>query len=124
MKTYSKITQPIANTLGYNYDSLNDEELVTVVRRKVILEETVITKKEFNDLNNEVESDDDGFYWSHLEWEDAKCPDYNEEQTVYTAFPGDVTSFTDDCVAFAFTDIDWTASYEKMNINTKTIYKK
>lgn len=124
MKTYSKIAQPVANTLGYNYDAINDEDMVTIVRRKVLLEEAVITKKEFDELNNQVESDDDGFYWSHLEWKDAEWPDYNEEQTFYTAFPGDVTSFTDDCVSFAFTDIDWTASYEKMNINTKTIFKE
>ena len=82
---------------------------VTLVRKRVVYEEKVISREEFNKLNERLaksynDEDYEEFYPSDIEgFEDIDFPDFTDEETGYLAFPGDVTSFTDDAIGFMFT---------------------
>ena len=47
---------------------------------------------------------------------DIQFPDFTDEQTNYIAFPGDVTSFTDDAIGFLFEEQQWTDAYESVRL--------
>ena len=114
--------------------SATTDTMVTLVRRRVVFDEMLITREEFNKLNEKIESDDDyeigfevvnqlipeenlrkGFtdlgndsyvtsdQWYHF----SEMDDFTYEDTEYIAFPGDVTSFTDDALGFMFTNQPW-----------------
>jgi hypothetical protein len=107
--------------LGYDVDAMNDSEKVTVVRRRVVYEELVMSKDEFDKMNHEVnnyheETGEYGVYLSELEMSDIQFPDFTEEKTEYIAFPGDVTSFTDDAIGFLFQNQPWTDAYEPVKL--------
>tara|TARA_B100000614_G_scaffold232831_1_gene227709 strand:+ start:2456 stop:2827 length:372 start_codon:yes stop_codon:yes gene_type:complete len=87
--------QAIASNMGQ--EKLESDNLVTLVRRKFVLEEIVITREEYENYNKRVKDD---FYWSELNFENAEWEDLEEENTYYSAYEGDVTSFTDDIVTF------------------------
>ena len=111
----------IAAQFGYDVDAMNDSEKVTVVRRRVVYEELVMSKDEFDKMNHEVnnyneETGEYGVYLSELEMSDIQFPDFTDEQTAYIAFPGDVTSFTDDAIAFIFENQPWTDGYEPVEL--------
>jgi hypothetical protein len=109
-----------AMNLGYDVNAMNDSEKVTVVRRRVVYEEVVMSKDEFNKMNQlikgvDIENDDD-FYLNQLKMDDIQFPDFTDEQTEYIAFPGDVTSFTDDAIGFLFDNQSWTCAYESVKL--------
>ena len=114
--------------------SSTEDTMVTLVRRRVVFDEMLITREEFNKLNEKIESDDDyeigfevvnqlipeeklrkGFQdlgddnyvtsdqWYHF----SEMDDFTYDETAYIAFPGDVTSFTDDALGFMFTNQPW-----------------
>jgi hypothetical protein len=118
--TSTKILPQVAQQLGYDLDGMNDSELVTLVRRTVSYEELVVTKQEFEEFNQKIKNNED-FCLFELEMDDAQCIDLSIEETQYTAFSGDVTSFTDDAIAFMFTDVVWTDSHELLNLATENI---
>ncbi len=105
-----------AMNLGYDVDAMNDSEKVTVVRRRVVYEEVVMSKDEFNKMNQLIKGVDDDFYLNHLKMNDIQFPDFTDEQTEYIAFPGDVTSFTDDAIGFLFDNQPWTCAYESVKL--------
>ena len=85
---------------------------VTLVRKRVVYEEKVISREEFNKLNERLakslNDEDEEFYPCDIEgFEDIDFPDFTDELTGYIAFPGDVTSFTDDAIAFMFDHQPW-----------------
>lgn len=106
----------LAHNLGYDVDAMNDSKKVTLVRRRVVYEELVVSKEEFNHMNQSLKECDDEFYLSELPMKDFGFPDFAEEETQYIAFPGDVTSFTDDAIGFLFEDKEWTDSYEPIKL--------
>ena len=114
--------------------SSTEDTMVTLVRRRIVFDEMLITREEFNKLNEKIESDDDyeigfevvnqlipekklrkGFQdlgddnyvtsdqWYHF----SEMDDFTYDETEYIAFPGDVTSFTDDALAFMFSKYPW-----------------
>ena len=114
--------------------SSTEDTMVTLVRRRTVFDEMLITREEFNKLNEKIESDDDyeigfevvnqlipekklrkGFQdlgndnyvtsdqWYHF----SEMDDFTYDETEYIAFPGDVTSFTDDALGFMFTNQPW-----------------
>ncbi len=113
MKLFN-ITPAFAQQFGYDIDAMNDTEKVTIVRRKVVYEELVISKDEFEQLNNNLLEED--FSYNELDMTDIGFEDITNESIEYTAFPGDVTSFTDDAIAFMFEDVIWSESFEKIEI--------
>ena len=109
----TQIHPVLATTMGYDIDAMNDDQKVTLVRRRIVYEELVMSKKQFEQMNN---CEDDDFYLNELEMKDIEFPDFVEEETRYTAFPGDVTSFTDDAIGFLFEDYEWTDAYEPVRL--------
>ena len=110
----SKLTpfqQALATNMGQ--EKLDSDNLVTLVRRKLVLEEVVVTREEYEKYNKIVGQDDD-FYWSELNWENAQWEDFEWENTYYSAYEGDITSFTDDVVAFMQPDPENRLSYEQL----------
>jgi hypothetical protein len=110
----------LAANLGYDVNAMNDSERVTLVRRRVVYEQLVMSKNEFNKMNQllegvDIETDDD-FYLNQLKMDDIQFPDFTDEQTEYIAFPGDVTSLTDDAIGFLFEDQPWTDPYESVRL--------
>jgi hypothetical protein len=117
----TQIHPAIALQFGYDLDALNDSEKVTVVRRRVVYEELVMSKDEFDKMNCSINNRDQEsceyeFYLSELKMDDIGFPDFTEYETLYTAFPGDVTSCTDDAIAFMFKNKEWTDSYEPVTL--------
>ena len=95
------------------------EQLVTVVRQRLVLEEVVISLEEFNNYNRDIRYGET--YWSDLHWEDSQFPDYCEEQTYYTAYEGDVTSFTDDCVGWLSPDDVYSSCSDQLEIRKSSL---
>jgi hypothetical protein len=111
-----KITPIVAAVFGYDYEGMSDLEKVTLVRRRVVYEELVMSKNELKKINRAINKDDDEFFLSELEMEDIQFPDYTEELTEYIAFPGDVTSGTDDAIAYLFKKQPWSEQYEPVRL--------
>jgi hypothetical protein len=117
----TQIHPAFASNLGYDVDAMNDLEKVTLVRSRVVYEELVMTKDEFERMNQKIvgvdlETEDDDFYLNQLKMNDIQFPDFVSEQTEYIAFPGDVTSFTDDAIGFLFENQPWTCAYESVKV--------
>lgn len=112
----TQIHPALASNLGYDLDAMNDSEKVTLVRRRVVYEELVMSKNEFEKMNQRNLHIDDDFYLSELKMTDIQFPDFTDEETKYIAFPGDVTSFTDDAIGFLFEEQQWTDAYESVRL--------
>ena len=112
----TQIHPALTSNLGYDLDAMNDSEKVTLVRRRVVYEELVMSKNEFEKMNQRNLHIDDGFYLSELKMTDIQFPDFTDEETKYIAFPGDVTSFTDDAIGFLFEEQQWTDAYESVRL--------
>jgi len=111
----SKLTptqQAIASNMGQ--EKLDSDNLVTLVRRRFLLEEVVMTREQYENYSSDVE--EDVFTWDLLKWENAQWEDYEFENTYYSAYEGDITSFTDDVVAFMQPDPENRLSYEQLPI--------
>ena len=112
----TQIHPVLASNLGYDLDAMNDSEKVTLVRRRFVYEELVMSKNEFEKMNQRNLHIDDDFYLSELKMTDIQFPDFTDEETKYIAFPGDVTSFTDDAIGFLFEEQQWTDVYESVRL--------
>ena len=111
----SKLTpfqQALATNMGQ--EKLDSDNLVTLVRRRFLLEEVVLTREQYENYSSKVDSN--GFTWDLLNWENAQWEDYEFENTYYSAYEGDITSFTDDVVAFMQPDPENRLSYEQLPI--------
>ena len=111
----SKLTpfqQALATNMGQ--EKLDSDNLVTLVRRRFLLEEVVLTREQYENYSSKVDSN--GFTWDLLKWENAQWEDYEFENTYYSAYEGDITSFTDDVVAFMQPDPENRLSYEQLPI--------
>tara|TARA_A100001388_G_scaffold191484_1_gene144175 strand:+ start:2243 stop:2617 length:375 start_codon:yes stop_codon:yes gene_type:complete len=109
----SKLTpfqQALATNMGQ--EKLDSDNLVTLVRRRFLLEEVVLTREQYENYSSDVE--EDVFTWDLLDWKNAQWEDYEFENTYYSAYEGDITSFTDDVVAFMQPDPEDRLSYEQL----------
>ena len=102
--------QILAQQMGQ--EKIDSDNLVTLVRRRFVLEEVVMTREQFENYSSDVE--EDVFSWQDLNWKNAQWEDYEWENTYYSAYEGDVTSFTDDIVAFMQPDPVCRLSYEQL----------
>jgi hypothetical protein len=107
----TQVHPAFAANMGWNIQKMNDSEKVTLVRRRVVYEELVMSKSEFDAMNEKTYlenwDNDEEFYLSELEMKDIGFPDFTDDQTQYIAFPGDVTSCTDDAIAFLYQNQEW-----------------
>ena len=83
---------------------------ITVVRRKVVFEEIVMEREEFEKLDDdeicELEMESQGFDLDTIE---------------HVAYEGDVTSYSDDCVTMFTLDSDWTLGKPDEYIQTTDV---
>jgi hypothetical protein len=100
------------------------ERLVTIVRRRVLIDEVVITEKEFNEINNLSKEEDCSPAYERLSelpyeaWEN-KEDEYYED--AYMAFAGDVRAFSDDLVSVTINwnsllplELDYSSYFDKL----------
>tara|TARA_B100000459_G_C8539985_1_gene184519 strand:- start:313 stop:684 length:372 start_codon:yes stop_codon:yes gene_type:complete len=110
--TLNSHQQALCQNMGQN--KTDSDKLVTLVRRKFVLEEAVISREQFDNYNKNMRSGD--FSWVDIDWKNAEWDDFCEEQTYYSAYEGDVTSFTDDIVGWMQPDPDHRMSFEPLTI--------
>ena len=110
MTKLTPFQQALATNMGQ--DKKDSDNLVTLVRRRFLLEEVVLTREQYENYSSKVDSN--GFTWDLLKWENAQWEDYEFENTYYSAYEGDITSFTDDVVAFMQPDPEDRLSYEQL----------
>jgi len=106
----------VATQLGYDLNAMNDSDKITLVRRRVVYEELVMSKNEFDAMNEKLSSDEEEFSLYELKMKDIWFTELTDDSTEYVAFPGDVTSATDDAIMFLYPNQEWTDSYETVNI--------
>jgi hypothetical protein len=100
----------ILEAIGWSPE-VNNEEMITVIRRQVRYDEVVMTRKEFEQMNQQLLNDE---YDEDLELDvrnklDSSMKDIEYTEPVeyhYTAIVGDVTSCTDDVIFTA--PLEWT----------------
>ena len=93
------------------------DNTVTLVRRRVVYEEKVVSRKEYEELNKKLNERGNEFYASDIEgFEHWGFDDYEEEETDYIAFPSDVTNFTDDAIAFLFNYQPWDDGWDGIHL--------
>ena len=106
MSLAQKINPVVASCLGQDYEAMHDQELVTVVRRKIVYEEVVMKREEFDAMNKRIKENFEEYETVHdLEFQDIG---FFIDSPEYIAFPGDVTSCTDDAILFLFENQTWT----------------
>ena len=110
--TLNPSRQAICQNMGQN--KTDPDTLVTLVRRKLVLEEAVISREEFDNYNKNMRSSN--FSWVDIDWKNAEWDDFCEEKTYYSAYEGDVTSFTDDIVGWMQPDPDHRMSFEPLTL--------
>ena len=93
----------------YVVKQCDGDNTVTLVRRRTVYEEKVVTLEEYIDLNEKLSEE---MYASEIEgFESIGFDDFEDEETKYIAFPSDVTSFTDDAIGFMFQNQPWSDGY-------------
>ena len=93
----------------YVVKQCDGDNTVTLVRRRTVYEEKVVTLKEYIDLNEKLSEE---MYASEIQgFESIGFDDFEDEETKYIAFPSDVTSFTDDAIGFMFQNQPWSDGY-------------
>ena len=92
------------------------ENTVTLVRRRVVYEEKVVTFDEYIQLNKDL---NDEMYPSEIEgFESIGFDDFEMEDVNYVAFPGNVTEFTDDAIGFSFNYQPWDDGFDGIHISS------
>ena len=89
------------------------EQFVTIVRRRLVMEEVVLTKEEFDKINTFDPNDDDAYLNAHhkfyelpyIPWGHNGDQDFEDP---YMVFAGDVTDASDDLVSLSS---DWQGDY-------------
>ena len=93
----------------YLVKQCDGDKTVTLVRRRTVYEEKVVTLKEYIDLNEKLSEE---MYASDIQgFESIGFDDFEQEETKYIAFPSDVTSFTYDAIGFMFQNQPWSDGY-------------
>ena len=105
----SKINPALAQNLGWDTESAQDEEMVTFVKRAVVYSEITLPKSEFIKMKN---ADYPSEYFSEeiepkMETDDV-MEDFGNELNQYAVFEGDISSMTDDVIAMS--DYQWRCS--------------
>ena len=102
----SQINPVLTETMGWDAESAQNEELVTFVKRAVVYSEVTLPKSEYLKMLNSEEPA------LHFEEEiepkmitDDVMEDFGKELDKYAIFEGDISSMTDDVIAMC--DFEW-----------------
>ena len=98
----------------YVVKQCDGDNTVTLVRRRTVYEEKVVTLKEYIDLNEKLSEE---MYASDIQgFESIGFDDFEQEETEYVAFPSNVTNFTDDAIAFLFNYQPWDDGWDGIHL--------
>ena len=95
----SKINPALAQNLGWDTESAQDEEMVTFVKRGVVFSEITLPKSEFIKMKNADEPSE--YFSEEIEPKmetDEVMEDYGYVHSRYAVFEGDISSMTDDVI--------------------------
>ena len=116
----SEINPVLAETIGWDTQAAQDEEMVTFVKRSVVYSEITLPKSEFIKIlkNDEYTSEYSSEYFEEkIEPKmitDDVMKDFGDMYNKYAVFEGDIHSMTDDVMAMC--DFKWE---DTINYNTK-----
>jgi hypothetical protein len=108
----SEINPVLTNTMGWDTQSAQNEEMVTFVKRATVFSEVTLPKSEFIKMQN----DSDHFY-EEIEPKmitDEVMKDYGNDFNQYVVFEGDISSMTDDVVQMCDFEWNWTINGVKI----------
>ena len=92
------------------------ENTVTLVRRRVVYEEKVVSFDEYIQLNKDL---NDEMYPSEIEgFESIGFDDFEMEDVNSVAFHGNVTEFTVDAIGFLFNYQPWDDGFDGIHISS------
>ena len=98
MKTLSELANLIEDL---------DSDVVTLVRRKIVYSEIVISKDKFKEIQDAYNDDDLTLYDELVEQmvTDEVMKEFGDNEDMWITFSGDVQQCTDDMIAW--TDREW-----------------
>ena len=102
----SKVNPVLAESIGWDTESAQNEEMVTFVKRAVVYSEVTLPKSEFIKMINEEEPSE--YFYEEIEPKmvtDDVMRDFGDEFNKYAIFEGDISSMTDDVIAMC--DFEW-----------------
>ena len=102
----SEINPVLSESLGWDTESAQDEEMVTFVKRSVVYSEITLPKSEFIKMKNDEYSDE--YFCEEIEPKmitDDVMKDFGDMYNEYAVFEGDIYSMTDDVMSMC--DFKW-----------------
>ena len=102
----SKVNPVLAESIGWDTESAQNEEMVTFVKRAVVYSKVTLPKSEFIKMMNEEEPSE--YFYEEIEPKmvtDDVMRDFGNEFNKYAIFEGDISSMTDDVIAMC--DFEW-----------------
>ena len=90
----------LAEVIGWDTQSAQNEEMVTFVKRAVVYSEVTLPKSEFIKMMNDEEPSE--YFYEEIEPKmvtDEVMKDYGDMYNKYVVFEGDISSMTDDVIA-------------------------
>ena len=102
----SKVNPVLAESIGWDTESAQNEEMVTFVKRAVVYSEVTLSKSEFIKMMNDEEPWE--YFCEEIEPKmvtDDVMKDFGNEFNKYAIFEGDISSMTDDVIGMC--DFEW-----------------
>ena len=102
----SNVNPVLAENIGWDTESAQNEEMVTFVKRAVVYSEVTLPKSEFIKMMNDEEPTE--YFWEEIEPKmvtDDVMEDFGKELDKYAIFEGDISSMTDDVIGMC--DFEW-----------------
>ena len=111
----SKVNPVLAENMGWDTESAQNEEMVTFVKRAVVYSEVTLPKSEFIKMMNDEEPSE--YFYEEIQPKmvtDVAMRDFGNEFNKYAIFEGDISSMTDDVIAMC--DFEWEYTMEDATI--------
>ena len=102
----SQINPILTESIGWDTESAQNEEMVTFVKRAVVYSEVTLPKSEFIKMMNDEEPSE--YFREEIEPQmvtDDVMKDFGNEFNKYAIFEGDISSMTDDVIGMC--DFKW-----------------
>jgi len=115
----SEINPVLSESIGWDTQSAQDEEMVTFVKRSIVYSEITLPKSEFIKMKNDEYSEE--YFYEEIEPKmitDDVMKDFGDMYNKYAVFEGDISSMTDDVIAmcdFKWKDTIANAKIQKVN---------
>ena len=102
----SEMNPVLAESIGWDIESAQDEEMVTFVKRSIVYSEITLPKSEFIKMKNAECAEN--YFNEEIEPKmitDDVMKDFGDMHNKYAVFEGDIYYMTDDVIAMC--DFEW-----------------